>query len=95
MRNILKKKFLLRYSRQIVLKNIGVVGQKKLINSKVLIIGLGGLGCPVADLLSRAGVGLIGAFDYDKINLSNIHRQTLFSTNDVGKFKTHIVKKKN
>tara|TARA_B100000686_G_C16764304_1_gene960768 strand:- start:1529 stop:2284 length:756 start_codon:yes stop_codon:yes gene_type:complete len=94
MRNILKKKFLLRYSRQIVLKNIGVVGQKKLINSKVLIIGLGGLGCPVADLLSRAGVGLIGAFDYDKINLSNIHRQTLFSTNDVGKFKTHIVKKK-
>ena len=54
-----------------------------------------GLGCPVADLLTRAGVGEIGIIEYDKINLSNIHRQTLFSAQDVGKFKIKIAKKAN
>ena len=53
--------------------------QKKIQKSKVLIVGIGGLGCPVADLLARSGVGVIGLIDYDKVNLSNIHRQTLFT----------------
>ena len=70
----LKKNLLLRYSRQIILKNIGIIGQKKIKNSKVLVVGIGGLGCPVAYLLTRAGVGIIGIIDYDKINLSNIHQ---------------------
>ncbi len=90
----LKKNLLLRYSRQIILKNIGIIGQKKIKNSKVLVVGIGGLGCPVADLLTRAGVGIIGIIDYDKINLSNIHRQTLFTSKDIGKFKVKIAKKK-
>ena len=94
MNKTLNKNSLLRYSRQIILKDIGIVGQKKIKNSKILIVGIGGLGCPVADLLTRAGVGEIGIIDYDKINLSNIHRQTLFSAQDVGKFKVKIAKKK-
>ncbi len=94
MNKILNKNSLIRYSRQIILKDIGIVGQKKIKNSKILIVGIGGLGCPIADLLTRAGVGEIGIIDYDKINLSNIHRQTLFSTCDVGKFKVKIAKKK-
>jgi len=92
MNKTLKKKSLIRYSRQIILKNIGIIGQKKILNSKVLIVGAGGLGCPVADLLTRSGVGVIGVIDYDKINLSNIHRQTLYTTKDVGKYKVKILK---
>ena len=94
MKNNLNKNIIERYSRQIILKDIGIVGQKKIINSKVLIVGAGGLGCPVVDALSRAGVGIIGIADDDKVNLSNIHRQTLYNSNDVGKFKVNVVKKK-
>tara|TARA_B100001175_G_C19497478_1_gene636149 strand:- start:104 stop:862 length:759 start_codon:yes stop_codon:yes gene_type:complete len=94
MRNSLKKESLIRYSRQIILKNIGIIGQKKIINSKVLIVGAGGLGCPVADLLTRSGVGLIGVIDYDKVSLSNIHRQTLYTNRDIGKYKVKVLKKK-
>ena len=94
MSKALQKNSLLRYSRQIILKDIGILGQEKIKNSKILIVGIGGLGCPVADLLTRAGVGLIGIIDYDKVNLSNIHRQTLFSAQDVGKYKVKIAKKK-
>ena len=90
----MKKNSLIRYSRQIILKNIGIVGQKKLLNSKVLIVGAGGLGCPVADLLVRSGVGLIGVIDFDKVSLSNIHRQTLYSPKDIGKYKVGVLKKK-
>ena len=68
-----------RYSRQIILKDIGISGQKKLKKSKVLIIGLGGLGCPAAEYLSRAGVGTIGLIDYDKVSLSNIHRPVSYT----------------
>ena len=94
----MKKKFntkiLERYSRQIVLKDVGIAGQKNIMQSKVLIVGAGGLGCPVADYLSRAGVGNIGIVDFDKINLSNIHRQSIYSTKDIGKFKVNVLKEK-
>ena len=90
----MNKNYVKRYSRQIVLKDVGIVGQKKILSSKVLIVGAGGLGCPVADYLSRAGVGTIGIADFDKINLSNIHRQNLYDSNDIGKYKVDVVKEK-
>ena len=94
MRKNLKKESLIRYSRQIILKNIGIIGQKKIISSKVLIVGAGGLGCPIADLLTRSGIGLLGVIDFDKVSLSNIHRQTLYTAKDIGKFKVNVIKKK-
>ncbi len=94
MKNILNKKFVERYSRQIVLKDVGPTGQKKIIKSKVLVVGAGGLGCPVIDYLSRAGVGNIGIIDDDKINISNIHRQSLYDSKDIGKSKVIVLKKK-
>ncbi len=83
-----------RFSRQIILKNIGAIGQKKIINSKVLIIGMGGLGCPVAEFLTRAGVGTLGIIDSDYVELSNIHRQSLYDVNDLKKFKVIAAQKK-
>ena len=94
MKNILNKKLIKRYSRQIVLKDVGPNGQKKIIKSKVLVVGAGGLGCPVIDYLSRAGVGNIGIVDNDKVDISNIHRQSLYNSKDIGRFKVDIVKKK-
>ena len=82
------------FSRQIILKNIGIIGQEKIIKSKVLIIGMGGLGCPVAEFLVRAGVGTIGIVDSDSIDLSNIHRQSLFNISDLKKSKVDVAKKK-
>ena len=93
MKNV-NKTYLDRYSRQIVLKNIGIAGQKKISLSKVFIIGAGGLGCPVADLLCRAGIGEIGIADNDKVSLSNLNRQILFNTADVNKYKVDVLKKK-
>ena len=83
-----------RFSRQIILKNIGTLGQKKIIESKVLIIGMGGLGCPAAEFLTRAGVGSIGIIDSDDVDLSNIHRQSLYNISDLKKSKVVAVKKK-
>ena len=83
-----------RFSRQIVLKDIGTSGQKKIIQSKVLIIGMGGLGCPVAEFLTRAGVGTLGIIDYDNVDLSNIHRQSLYNVSDIKKSKVLVAKKK-
>ena len=94
MKNQLKKKIIERFSRQIILKDIGVLGQKKILSSRVLIIGAGGLGSPVAEFLSRAGVGSLGIVDDDKVSLSNLHRQGLYSTSDIGKFKVKIAKNK-
>ena len=94
MKKILNKKLIERYSRQIVLKDVGPAGQKKIIKSKVLVVGAGGLGCPVIDYLSRAGVGHIGIIDNDKVNISNIHRQSLYNSKDIGKFKVSVLKKK-
>jgi adenylyltransferase/sulfurtransferase len=94
MKSSLNKNIIERYSRQIVLKDVGVVGQKAIFNSKILVIGAGGLGCPIVDYLSRAGVGIIGIADFDKVNLSNIHRQSLYNTKDVGRYKVEVLKKK-
>ena len=90
----LSKNQLEKYSRQIILKNIGTLGQKKILNSRVLIIGIGGLGCPVAEFLTRSGVGFIGIVDHDLVGLSNIHRQTLYDEKDLGKSKVKVAKKK-
>jgi molybdopterin/thiamine biosynthesis adenylyltransferase len=94
MKNQLNKKIVERFSRQIVLKNIGILGQKKILSSKLLIIGAGGLGSPVAEFLSRAGIGSLGIVDGDKVSLSNLHRQSLYNTSDIGKFKVKIAKDK-
>jgi len=90
----LNKEQIKRFSRQIVLRDIGAVGQKRIIESKVLIIGMGGLGCPVAEFLTRSGVGLLGIVDYDSVDLSNIHRQSLYDSNDINKPKVKSAKKK-
>jgi len=92
MKNQLNSKSIERFSRQIVLKEIGTIGQKKILSSKVLIVGAGGLGSPVAEFLTRAGVGKIGIIDNDKVSLSNLHRQSLYFTSDIGKYKVKIAK---
>ena len=84
---------LLRYSKQIILKQVGVLGQKKISSSKVIIIGIGGLGCPVALYLSSLGIRNIGIADHDKVDFSNLNRQVLFNTKDVGKYKVVQAKK--
>ena len=94
MKNNLSKSQIERFSRQLVLKNIGAKGQKKILSSKVLIVGVGGLGCPAAENLVRAGIGTIGLIDNDIINLSNIHRQSLFNSKDVNKSKVNVAAKK-
>ena len=83
-----------KFSRQIILKNIGALGQRKIQDAKVLIIGMGGLGCPAAEFLTRSGIGTLGIVDYDRVSLSNIHRQTLYTEKDVNKSKVKIAKKK-
>ena len=94
MKNQLNKDLIERFSRQIILKDIGTIGQKKILSSKVLIVGAGGLGSPAAEFLSRAGVGTIGIVDNDKVSLSNLHRQNLYLMSDIGKFKVKIAKDK-
>ena len=94
MRKNLSTKQIKKYSRQIDLKNVGIIGQKKILDSSVLVVGAGGLGCPVIDYLSRAGVGLIGIIDYDKVDASNIHRQSIYTYKDIGKYKIEVLKRK-
>jgi len=83
-----------RYSRQIILKKIGTIGQKKLLKSKVLIVGAGGLGSPVAIYLAALGIGKIGMVDKDKVEISNLTRQIIFSTKDIKKNKSSTAIKK-
>ena len=94
MKTKLDKNQIERFSRQIILKDIGSLGQKKIINSKVLIIGMGGLGCPAAEFLIRAGIGFLGILDSDIVDLSNIHRQSLYNLDDLKKYKVVSAKKK-
>jgi len=67
-----------RYSRQIILKKVGIIGQKKLLKSNVLIVGAGGLGSPIAIYLSALGIGKIGVIDKDRVEISNLGRQIIF-----------------
>ena len=94
MSSVLGKSQIERFSRQLVLKNIGAIGQKKILSAKILIVGVGGLGCPAAENLTRAGVGTIGLVDNDTVNISNIHRQSLFSSKDIKKTKVSVAAKK-
>ncbi|OAB28175.1 HesA/MoeB/ThiF family protein [Flavobacterium fryxellicola] len=77
----------LRYNRQMMLPEIGDLGQEKLKKSSVLVIGAGGLGCPILQYIATAGVGIIGIVDFDKIELHNLHRQILYTEQHVGQSK--------
>ena len=82
-----------RFEKQIILKKIGLAGQKRIFSANVLVIGLGGLGCPLLTYIASSGVGKIGIVDFDKVEISNLNRQTLFSPSDIGKFKVNQAKK--
>jgi molybdopterin/thiamine biosynthesis adenylyltransferase len=90
--NTLTTRELRRYNRQIIVPGIGVEGQEKLKNSSVLIVGAGGLGCPVLQYLASAGIGRIGIVEFDMVEEANLQRQVLYGTMDVGKLKSIIVK---
>ena len=83
-----------KYQKQIMLDDIGVKGQIKIKQSKIAVVGAGGLGCPVLQYLTSVGVGTIGVIDFDTVELSNLHRQVLYSSNDIGKSKAEIAIKK-
>ena len=83
-----------RFEKQIILKKIGISGQKKIKKANVLIIGVGGLGCPLLSYLASSGISNIGIVDYDKIELGNLNRQILFNTSDLGKYKVYQAKKR-
>jgi molybdopterin/thiamine biosynthesis adenylyltransferase/rhodanese-related sulfurtransferase len=83
---------LTRYSRHLLLKEVGIEGQTKLLKAKVLLVGAGGLGCPAGLYLAAAGVGTIGIIDSDRVDLTNLQRQILHTTSDVGRLKTESAK---
>ena len=83
-----------KFSKQIILKKFGIVGQKKIKNSKVLVLGMGGLGCPLSIYLASLGVGKIGIVDNDKVELSNLNRQIIYNVKDIGKYKVDVAKNK-
>ena len=81
-----------RYNRHIILPEVGLEGQQKLKDTSVLVIGAGGLGCPLLQYLAAAGVGKIGIVDFDVVDTSNLHRQILFTTSDVGHSKSQVAR---
>ena len=81
-----------RFEKQIILKKIGISGQKKIKNSKILIVGMGGLGSPLLTYLASSGVCNVGIIDHDRVEISNLNRQILFNSSDVGKFKVNQAK---
>lgn len=83
-----------RYSRNILLREVGIKGQEKLLAAKVLTIGCGGLGTPVLQYLTAVGIGKIGMIDFDSVDETNLQRQVLFNTNDIGKNKAYAAKEK-
>lgn len=85
---------ILRYSRHLLIPDVGIDGQRKLKAASVLIVGTGGLGSPVALYLAAAGVGKIGLIDYDRVEVSNLQRQIIHSTNEISSFKVNSAKKR-
>ena len=83
-----------RFEKQIILKKVGIAGQEKIKKAKVLIIGIGGLGCPLLTYLASSGISNIGIVDHDKVELGNLNRQILFNTSDLGKYKVVQAKSK-
>src|SRR5665648_938422 len=83
-----------RYSRQLMLDEVGVEGQIKIKQAKVLVVGAGGLGCPVLQYLGAAGVGTIGIIDFDTVEIHNLHRQILYTADDIGKPKAQTAAQK-
>ncbi len=81
-----------RYRRHLSLNEVGVEGQTQLLESRVLLIGAGGLGCPLAQYLAAAGVGTIGIIDFDRVDASNLQRQVLYTTADIGKPKVEVAR---
>ncbi len=92
--SILSKEENIQYSRQIRLEEVGVKGQEKLKQAKVLVIGAGGLGCPILQYLSAAGIGTLGILDFDKVEIHNLHRQILYNFEDIGKQKAIVASEK-
>ena len=88
----MKSELLERYSRNIMLREIGGQGQKRLLKARVLVIGVGGLGNSALMYLTTSGVGTIGIIDHDAISLSNLQRQVLFGVEDIGKLKVDVAK---
>jgi molybdopterin/thiamine biosynthesis adenylyltransferase len=91
---MLSKEEFKRYQKQIMLDDIGINGQLKIKRSKVAVVGAGGLGCPILQYLTAVGVGTIGIIDFDVVELSNLHRQTLYTPDDVGKLKAEVALQK-
>ncbi|HKR07356.1 MAG TPA: HesA/MoeB/ThiF family protein [Bacteroidia bacterium] len=91
---MLSKEEIKRYSKQLLLPEIGIKGQERLKNSRVLVIGAGGLGCPVLKYLAAAGVGTLGILDFDSVDETNLQRQVLYNTDDVGKSKALVAAEK-
>ena len=89
-----KKEDLSRWSRQTILPEVGMDGQKKLLNATVAIVGMGGLGCPAAQSLITAGVGKLILIDGDIVELSNLHRQPLYGVDDVNRLKVEVAKER-
>ena len=83
-----------RFEKQIILKKIGISGQKKIKKARLLIVGVGGLGCPLISYLAASGIGNMCIVDHDKVELSNLNRQILFNSNDLNKYKVLQAKKK-
>jgi|YNPMSStandDraft_1061717.scaffolds.fasta_scaffold10466_1 adenylyltransferase/sulfurtransferase len=90
----LSKEEFIKYKRQIIIPEIGVDGQEKLKNAKVLVVGAGGLGCPVIIYLSSIGIGHLGVIDFDFVDISNIHRQILYTYEDIDKPKCLVIEEK-
>ncbi len=87
---MLSKEEMKRYMKQVMLDDIGINGQIKLKQAKVAVVGAGGLGCPVLQYLGAMGVGTIGVIDFDVVDESNLHRQVLYTSEDVGKKKVDV-----